>query len=727
MSRGRLEAIGAGALPDAEHAKSNARRLRTLAWAALPILAAAYYALLISPLPPFARLVVLELVYCTPIVLTVIWGLKARSLSEGQESTFWGAVAGANATLLLCEVLLVYWVGVISPAGPPRVSWPFHILHAFAAVFFLVGATALSRWHESPAATKYRWTMDLSSVLLVALVLLLEFYVRPIMEPAGATMPEVFLGAAYPLFALLMLIGTVGNVAGFKVDRWRTWDRLFAISLTIYAVAICLWPVWYPTALDTSRNYERGVLDLVQFSGHWLLMAAAVYRLTEVAEWKLRPLPPILLRKSWDMFVVPALVFAGVPLLVLLASRTYEQRDWFVVYVIALALLTCLALGRSIFVGLENSSLFHLSVTDPLTGLYNRRFFFSRLADEMERAERYDEQMSLVTIDVDAFAEVNRRLGHTAGERLLRQIASLLTSRSQRGWIIARVGGDDFGVIMPETSAVDASVVAQGLLDVIEIASGAAPGSVSASAGIAAYPQHAEDPETLFRLSEGALYQAKRAGRHRVVCYQDDRVPDLTADERIERLTRENRLSSVQALSAAMDAKDAATQLHSRSVSDLARAVALHLQLPAETVERTATGALLHEVGSIGTPDDARGHNGLSEGEWELARSYNSLAQRILSASNLTDLTPVVRSRHEWWDGTGRPDGLAGNEIPVESRILAACHFYESAIAGGQHRRPVGSEDARKELLAGTGSQFDPAVVSALLEVLEADEATAQD
>jgi len=280
--------------------RQRSRRLRFSAWATLPLLAVAYYALIVSSIPPIPRLLALEIVMLIPMTLTVIWSFKARAVSEAAERTFWGALAGAIITLIACEILLVYWVVAINPAGPPVVSWPFHILHGVAAAFMLTAVGALTRFSVGSVATRARWILDGLAVMIIAAIVLLQFYVRPIMQPAGATTGEILLGVAYPVFGIVMVLGILGNIVGFKIDRWRWWDRLFAVSFMIYAVGIILWPTLYPTAVETSRTYERHILDLVQFSGHWLLMAAAVYRITEVDEWRLRPLPPIVVaRRRW--------------------------------------------------------------------------------------------------------------------------------------------------------------------------------------------------------------------------------------------------------------------------------------------------------------------------------------------------------------------------------------------------------------------------------------------
>lgn len=490
----------------------TSRRLRVLAWTGLPILGATYYLILVSTIPAFTRLALLELIYTTPIVLMVIWGLMARARSEGNERRFWAFLSAANFTLFLCEVLLVYWVAAISPAGPPRVSWPFHFLHLVAAISFIGSLISLTRYSEAAAVTKTRWLIDTALVGLVSSVLLLELYVRPVMG-ASAPVIHVLLGLGYTLFALLMAGGTLWNVVGFKVDAWRPWDKMFAVALIIYAVATFLWPTWYQTAVDTSRNYERGVLDLVQFSGHWLLMAAAVYRLTEVKVWELRALPPIDTdRWRWVSMLTPAIAFIGVPAAAYAAYRAVGDPRWLAIYLALFTAAAALALGRSLLVSIENRLLFSKSATDPLTGLANHRTFHQRLSEEFVRARRYGTPLAVVLIDIDGFADVNAQVGHEAADVLLQEVGTLIQQRCSRQCTAARLSADDFALIAPDKDPMEASVEARRILDLISIQSGGVPGTLTACAGVAGFPTHGDDLEAVLSAARSALRRAKQSG-----------------------------------------------------------------------------------------------------------------------------------------------------------------------------------------------------------------------
>lgn len=697
----------------ADRAIAHSAMIRRLTWALLPVLGAAYYLIVVSALPGTVKLVPLEIIYSAPIAVTVAFSFIARHRSEGVERSFWGSLGTANAILLGCELLLTYWVLAIDAGGPPPVSWPFHIMHAIAAVFFIRLLLAMSRFNQSTSGTKLRLGFDIAAALVVVAVAITELYSRPIMEPAGASIGEILLGTGYPLFGTLMLTGTLGNVVGFKVGRWRVWDRLVAVSLSVYAMAIMLWPMWYPTAVETSRNYERGVLDLVQFGGHWLLMAAAVYRMTESTGWRIRPLPPFASTRRWVSLILPTASVVAIPTILWFALRVHRDDAWFGVYAGAATLLTLFVLARSLVMTLENGVLFDRSITDPLTGAYNHRFFHSHLSQQLDTARRYEEPMALLVFDIDEFGRFNERFGHASGDRLLAEVAGIMRSACAASCTVSRLGGDEFAIVAPEMDATSASLLGARLLDMISIEAGNSPGAVSVSAGIAVFPDHASNAENLYRLADGALFHSKETGKARLTLFNDERVPDLSARERMERLQHQSRLASVRALAAAADARDSSAHDHSRAVAQLAGRIARAMDLEEDVVRRIEMGSLLHEVGRIAVPDPAT--SDVPRGRViDESQRHPILGQQILMSAGLADLAPMARSHHEHWDGSGYPDGLAGGEIPIEARVLSAADYYDALVSGlgeGIARTPA---QALLEVEARAGAEFDPQVVRAL-------------
>ena len=178
--------------------------------------------------------------------------------------------------------------------------------------------------------------------------------------------------------------------------------------------------------------------------------------------------------------------------------------------------------------------------------------------------------------------------------------------------------------------------------------------------------------------------------------------------------------AAVAALAAAIDARDDYTASHSAQVVELACAVARGLNLSPREVEHVRDGALLHDVGKVGIPNEILHKPGpLDDEEWVMMRRHPVIGERILRRTpELEEIAPLVRHEHERWDGGGYPDGLSGTDIPVGSRIILACDAYNAMITRRPYREPMSEHDAVAELRAGAGTQFDPSVVDALLVVL---------
>lgn len=701
-------------------ASASAATVRRIGWLGLPVLIAAFWLGTADSLPEAARILAARAAYATPVLLSVILGVVAARRSRGVERRFWALLSVANAALFACEIILAYWLLAINPAGPPRIAWPFQVLHLLAAVSFLGVLASMTRFAMASATARIRYVADVGVVALVLYVFSLELYVRRIMEPAGATPVHALVGAAYPVIALLMVSGAAINVFGLKMVKWRSWEKLVMIALAVYVCGVFMWPVWYASAAEVSRNNTRGVLDLIQLTGHYVLLMATVYRLTEGKSWYARPLQPFTLsRRRWLSALVPLGGLLAVAIVMIAAYTKRGDGVWLSVYGVMAAGLMGLSLTRSSITALEHGTLFHRSITDPLTGLYNHRYFHDRLRDEVRASVERAEELALVVLDVDNFGHWNTLFGHGEGDRLLVSLAEQLQKIAPGESMVARIGGDEFAVILPQCSAPDANLLAQRLLDFIGIEGGDQPGSVTASAGLAILPEHADTADDLFRLADCAMLWAKERGKNRVVVYEQGRVPDLSTRERIEFLERQARLSSVRALAAAVDARDPATRFHSQSVAVLATRLAVALELEHEHVRLIGEAALMHDVGKIAVNDAILSKAGpLTRSERLRVQEHPAMGQRILSATDMDEILPWVRSHHERWDGVGYPDRISGEDIPFEARILAVCDAYDAMTSDRPYRRALSKAAALQEIDLHMGTQFDPDIAERFIQVM---------
>jgi diguanylate cyclase (GGDEF)-like protein len=686
----------------------------------LAVLSVCYFLAMISSLEWYARLAIQETIYCLPIVATVILGFVATRRATGVERRFWALLSSANAVLLFCEFLLIWWIVAVDRSGPPPVSPVFHLLHLVAAVLFIALLSGMSRTGEVSWATWIRQVVDVCIVGLVAALALLEFYVQPVMTAAGAPSGHVFVALGYPVFGLIMLLGMLANIVGFRARRWRTWDTLIASALGAYAIAIMTWPLWYSTVTSDPRNFERGLLDITQFSGHWILMMAVIYRLTTLDDASVRRLPPTKVEPSLPVALgVPLVGLFGIPFAVHLLWANHTDP----VYVAALG-SACVALAillgvRSTVVSFEHTEVVRSSTTDPITGVYTARFFSERLEYELTLAAEAGENLAVMMVDIDDFSDFNAEHGHAAGDRLLAQVGRLIHGVCGRSYAVARLAGDRFAVIAPSCGVLEATVLARKILDVISIEAGPAPGSVTASAGIAMAPLHSSESFMLRTIAAAALRDAKSSGKRHVVVYDDARVPDIDFERRIDQLERSSRTSAAAALAAAAEAVSPAHAGHAHAVAELSAAVAERVGLSEEAVGDVRVVALLHDIAGFARAAAA------SAGATEAAAEDTRGVERLLESAGLFSAAPGVRAVREWWDGSGRPNGLAGEEIPFEARVVAPCDEYLDLTSGIGQGSPLPRELALARIERSSGIRFDPAIVGALRTVLLARAARA--
>jgi diguanylate cyclase (GGDEF)-like protein len=354
--------------------------------------------------------------------------------------------------------------------------------------------------------------------------------------------------------------------------------------------------------------------------------------------------------------------------------------------------------------------------TDALTGLLNHGAMQVRVREEIARARRDGQPLCCVLIDLDDFKRVNDELGHPAGDALLRRVADALRAEVRPYDQVARYGGDEFVLVLPGTEENAARAVAERVR--ARVQAGAphdADGPIGdCSIGVALWePTMAAD--ALLAAADRALLLAKRTGKGRVAVANPD------AEEELARLQHADASpAAVHALAAAIDARDSYAAGRSEQVVGLASSVAMLLGMTADDVERIGHAALLHDVGKLGIPPEILRKDGtLNDAEWELMVEHPVIGEGILRRlPQLAPIAPIVRHEHEHWDGSGYPDGLAGRLIPIGSRIILACDAYVAMTTQRPYRRAMTQEAAVAELRTRAGTQFDPQVVEALLDLL---------
>jgi diguanylate cyclase (GGDEF)-like protein len=362
---------------------------------------------------------------------------------------------------------------------------------------------------------------------------------------------------------------------------------------------------------------------------------------------------------------------------------------------------------------------------DRLTGIANRETLLSTLVAEVERAVRHYKPLSVAFIDIDRFKPINDTYGHNSGDAVLRQVAAIIRDNIRASDTFGRYGGEEFMLILPETTPVDAVNLAEQLrLLVMEAPlriAGEQSIQATISVGIAGGRGTELQSDALVDKADAAMYAAKSLGRNRTYLFRD---LDEGAQVRRAPISPERR---AQAAAIGRWASDTATQAlasvlapqpHHRGrpsdmISALATGMALELGLPKDEIDRIRIASLLHDLGKLAVPPEILDKpSTLSDGEWQAIGEHPRIGQVILEqASSLREAIPVVLHHHERFNGGGYPHGLKGNEIPLGARIVAVADAYHAMVHERPYKAALDHAEALAELRGNAGTQFDPEVV----------------
>ena len=346
---------------------------------------------------------------------------------------------------------------------------------------------------------------------------------------------------------------------------------------------------------------------------------------------------------------------------------------------------------------------------DPLTGLASLPRLRSQLDMELQRARRHGRPLSLALLDIDGFRALNARHGYPAGDEVLVAVGKLFGGYTRSHDMVARTSADEFAVLMPETDSMGALQAFERLLLELEVLEAGPVRGVSASIGVAVFDR-TQTPAQLMGDAATILDRARKAGGGRA----------LATDSEVEDPEEGKRGDVVGALAMALLERDRYTGEHSEAVIEMAGAVARGLGLSEDEIQLIKAAALLHDIGKVAISDDVLNKPGqLDESQWQLMRQHPVIGERILRAvPGMGVLARIVRHEHESYDGSGYPDGIAGDEIPMGSRIILACDAYHAMTSDRPYRAAMRHEDAVDELLDNAGKQFDPQVIEQLLGYL---------
>jgi diguanylate cyclase (GGDEF)-like protein len=330
-----------------------------------------------------------------------------------------------------------------------------------------------------------------------------------------------------------------------------------------------------------------------------------------------------------------------------------------------------------------------MALTDSLTGLGNRR----KLMTDLDETLASGQSAVFVLLDLDGFKAYNDSFGHPAGDSLLARLGiQLKDSIADRGHAY-RLGGDEFCVIVPAAAPEDQWVEARAAAALTEQGEGFA---VSASSGTVVLPDEADTAELALQAADRRMYLRKDRSRRSLRSQTKDVLLRVLAERHPD------------------------VETHASAVTSLAQRVAEHLGLNESLVEQVRHTAALHDIGKVAIPDAILLKPGpLTPDEFEFIRRHTIIGERIINAAPaLASVAALVRSSHERYDGAGYPDGLQGEQIPICSRIVFVCDTFDAMTSERPYRAASDATTAIAEIRRCSGSQFDPAVVTALEALL---------
>ena len=389
------------------------------------------------------------------------------------------------------------------------------------------------------------------------------------------------------------------------------------------------------------------------------------------------------------------------------------------------------------------------AVTDGLTGLYNRRYFEEALAKEVQRAKRQNQPFSIIGIDLDFLKKINDTYGHNFGDLAIKTIANVLKSNARSVDVPARIGGEEFNVLLPGISSQGAMIAAERIRKSIESAEIDTIGHITGSLGVATYFEHSENIDELLELTDQAMYTSKRNGRNQVTLAQPisetywqevavntfidilskNRIPKIKhlSKDLCEKLKSQNNNETSQ--EALYSVADTLTKIynpmHSAGVTKnkilCAITLAKRFDLSKEEIDNLKVAVLLYDIGNLMLPEELlQKSSPLTPEEREHIKNHPVIAAReiLKPISCIQDVLPIIEHHHENWDGSGYPNKIEKEEIPLTSQIILIIDEYFALIEQRPYRSKMSTKDALEIIKSDAGKKWNKTLVAEFISLI---------
>ena len=387
------------------------------------------------------------------------------------------------------------------------------------------------------------------------------------------------------------------------------------------------------------------------------------------------------------------------------------------------------------------------AITDGMTGLYNRRYFEEFIKKEATRSARQNQKFTVIGIDLDHLKKINDIYGHNYGDIAIKAIAEVLKRNGRSIDVAARMGGEEFNVILPGVDSAGGLVVAERIRKSIEAVPLEKIGHITASLGVATYMEHSGDIDELLELVDHAMYESKRNGRNRVTLakpvsetsWQEvaiDTFIDILSKHRIPLDIKTSKLltNKLQEMNINNEmlyqVSDALIKTYNpehpqdgtKQKIQLASLLAKRFDLSKESVDKLKIAILLYDIGNTMLPKELLSKTEpLTEEDRQSIKRHPVIAAREIlePISTIVDIIPIIEKHHENWNGTGYPNNLSGENIPIESEIILIVDSYCALLENRPYRPAVSKEEALKTILADANNKWSDKLAQEFVSIVQ--------
>lgn len=627
------------------------------------------------------------------IIITKYLAYK-YSKFKGQKK-FWLTLAIAGGFYLIADSIWLYYESILNIEMPiPGLADVFYLLHGI----LFIKALLMLAYRSKGMFSSVQLLLDMIITTIAVFTIGWHFF-APSLFYYRALDLGIMVSLIYIAISFSLAFGYIHIFLGKKITLNQGAGRLFMFGLGVYIAT----DIYYLYLNTNNIYFETRWIDpfwVVGLMYVGLSGLRSTFYFNEITEKEKSEIsrgePSVLniLRLSVPYISVVYLIYELITDVEHINSLVIGLCLVFVLIMIRQVMV--LVQNRRLIDSLKeaNESLTYLNRFNRLTGLYNRSFF----DEELQRLQSSDKlPISIMVCDLDGLKIINDTMGHGKGDEILIKCSQILKGFMSEGYILARIGGDEFAAIMPQTNKLQAEIIVKKIKErILEHNKINKELPISISVGVAT-TNESTYLEHLLKEADNEMYNEKLIQK------------------------KSSKSQIIDSLMAALEERDHITEGHAHRVAEYCKKIGEKMGLPSSSLSKLSLLAQVHDLGKVGIPDNILFKNGsLTEEEWKIMKQHSEKGYRIAIASpDLVNIAELILKHHERWDGNGYPLGLKGEDIPIECRILAVVDSYDAIMSKRPYKEAKTSIEAIKELKRCSGTQFDPSVVQVFLQVID--------